>query len=244
MMKYIHIAIISAFLFYACSSSYEIATIEDSQQKFTTLYKKEDALIEARILPYREQLENSMGEVIAVAAIDMSKAQPESTLGNLLSDATQEMASVYSSDKNIDAAIINYGGIRVPGINKGEITLGNVFEIMPFDNYLVVVELKGEVLQEVCNVIAAKGGWPVAGINFKIKDGKAEDVHVASKQLDLSKTYRIAISDYLAGGGDNLAMLKTLPYENTNILLRDAFILYFKQKKVLNAKLENRISYE
>lgn len=242
-MKKVHIYILTIILFASCNNTYQINSIVDSQQKFTVDYEKEDALIEHNIQPYRENLENSMNTIIAKASKNMNKAQPESTLGNLLADATFAMGAKYSN-KKIDAAIINYGGIRVPSINKGNVTLGNVYEIMPFDNYLVVLEISGKTLQDVCNIIAAKGGWPISGISFKIVGAKASDIKINGENLNETLLYTIAISDYLAGGGDNLAMLKDIAFENTNILLRDAFIEYFKIEQNLNAELENRISNE
>lgn len=242
-MKQLFKHIILLVLLNSCSSSYYVSEIQDSQQKFTENYIKEDALIEHHIEPYRENLENSMNGVIAVALDNMNKAQPESTLGNLLADATFEIAEKYS-EQAIDVAIINYGGIRVPSINKGDVTLGNVYEIMPFDNYLVILKISGQTFQEVCNVIASKGGWPVSGVQFTINNGKANDVRIGGKSIEHTAFYTIAISDYLAEGGDNLAMLKEVSFINTNILLRDAFIEYFKMKQNLNAQLENRISNE
>lgn len=242
-MKKLFLNIIIIISLSACSSSYQVSEINDSQQKFTSDYIKEDTLIEHNIEPYRESLENTMNGVIATATKNMSKAKPESTLGNLLANATFEIAQKHSN-KNIDVAIINYGGIRVPSINKGAVTLGNVYEIMPFDNYLVTLEISGATLQELCNVIAEKGGWPIAGMQFTIKNSEATNIKIGGKNIDSSSIYNIALSDYLAGGGDNLAMLKDITFENTNILLRDAFVEYFKQVQELNAELENRIINE
>ena len=87
-----------------------------------------------------------------------------------------------------------------------------------------------------------------AGVQFKINNGKAVDIKVKGVELDLSKVYVVAISDYLANGGDNLEMLKELPQYNTNVLLRDAFIEYFRSVQalgqLLDANNENRIVNE
>ena len=136
------------------------------------------------------------------------------------------MASEYTHS-SIDIGIINYGGIRVPSLTKGPVTIGNVYELMPFDNYLVVLSLTGKQVQSMLDAIAASGGWPVAGVTFTIKDNTADDVQINGKRLHSESTYHIAISDYLANGGDNMDMLKGLPQENTNVLLRDAFKAYF-----------------
>lgn len=222
-----------------------VSSIEDSQTKFDANYLQEDAYIDSMIYPYREHLDSSMNEVLVYAAKDLVKAKPESNLGNLLADACLIMAEEYSK-KHVDLAILNYGGIRVPSINKGSVSLGNVYELMPFDNYLVLMNLDGASIKQLLDLIALGGGWPVSGLSFEIENAEAKNVKLAGKPLDLNKQYTIAISDYLANGGDNLELLKAFKQENTNVLLRDAFIEYFKKlaanDKMLDANVEGRIT--
>jgi 2',3'-cyclic-nucleotide 2'-phosphodiesterase (5'-nucleotidase family) len=235
------------FVLNACNASYSVSNVADQQQKFDASYTFEDPVIEAEILPYRRELEASMNELLAVAAQNLTKAKPESTLGNLLADASLEMAEIYTG-KKVDVGIINYGGIRVPSISKGNVSLGNVYELMPFDNYLVTLSLEGKILEQVLQKIASGGGWPVTGIQFTIKEGKAVNIKINGKAINDTTIYVVAISDYLANGGDNLEMLKGLAQNNTDVLLRDAFIDYFKaihaEGQLLDAVLENRISNE
>ena len=239
--------IFSLLLITSCQTGYFVTSVSDSQQKFDASYTLQDLEIEQEILPYREELESSMNEVLVVCAKNLVKAKPESSLGNLLADATLSRAAAYTKTK-VDVGIMNYGGIRVPSISAGKVTLGNVYEVMPFDNYLVTLELSGSILNDVLQKIALGGGWPVAGIQFKIKNGSAIDIKVNGEDLDFATYYIVAISDYLANGGDNLEMLKDLPQNNTNVLLRDAFIDYFRninaQGKLLDANIENRIVNE
>jgi len=237
----------SIIFLFSCQTGYFVTSVEDSQQKFDESYTKQDEAIETEILPYRIELEASMNEILVVCAKNLPKEKPESLLGNLLADASIAIAEQYTQSK-IDAGIMNYGGIRVPSISAGNVTLGNVYEVMPFDNYLVTLDMSGLILNEVLQKIAAGGGWPLAGIQFKIKDGQAVDIKIQGAPLDLNKNYVVAISDYLANGGDNLEMLKELPQQNTNVLLRDAFIEYFKQinarGELLDAAIEKRIVNE
>jgi len=236
-----------SFSLISCNRSFTFYDVEDKQQKFTAEYLEQDHSIENKIIPYRTQLEESMSELVVVASANLAKAKPSSPLGNLLADATKEMASTLLG-QDIDAGIMNYGGIRVPSISKGEVTLGNVYELMPFDNYLVVINLSGDQLTEVCHAIAAGGGWPVSGLKFKITNGTASQISVNSKPLNLEQEYSVAISDYLANGGDHLDMLRGLPQINTNTLLRDAFLDYFKRihdnGDVLQLNNETRVSDE
>ena len=225
MKKYSFIFVV-LLLLSACSKAYLIYDVETNQLPIHADYPNQDEEIESIISPYRDDLASTMNKVIARVEIDLFKDKPSSSLGNLLADATLAMASEYTHS-SIDIGIINYGGIRVPSLTKGPVTIGNVYELMPFDNYLVVLSLTGKQVQSMLDAIAASGGWPVAGVTFTIKDNTADDVQINGKRLHSESTYHIAISDYLANGGDNMNMLKGLPQENTNVLLRDAFKAYF-----------------
>lgn len=120
-----------------------------------------------------------------------------------------------------------------------------VFEMMPFDNIIILQKVSGVVLKQFLDHIAGRGGWPLAGITMVIKKGKAENVLIGGKTLDLSATYTIANSDYVANGGDNSEMLKTIPQINRGVLLRDALIEYIqefsKQGKPVTVTVLNRV---
>ncbi|MBA2330043.1 MAG: 5'-nucleotidase C-terminal domain-containing protein [Flavisolibacter sp.] len=205
-----------------------------------------DSVMVRMMQPYRDSIEKSMNEVIGVAAITLEKKQPEGTLGNFMADAI-----LYSARKkfntSVDAAVINYGGIRLHQLPKGEITTGKIFELMPFDNMLVLQRLKGSLLQEFLNFIADKGGWPVAGISMLIKDKRATNVLIGGKPLEVEKIYTIAISGYVASGGDNATLLKDIPQQSLVYTLRDAIFDYIEvlqaQGKQITATDENRIKH-
>lgn len=198
------------------------------------------------LTPYKDSLNKSMNEVVGFSVNGLSKKQPESVLGNFMTDAMKAMAE-KKFNKKIDAAFINYGGIR-SYIPKGEITVGKIFELMPFDNLIVLQELKGNVLKEFLQHCCAKGGFPVSyGITYSFKENKLADAFVNGKQIDDNATYTIANSDYIANGGDNCEMLKKLAKQNINYLMRDALIEYAKQLtfegKTIDSKIENRVVY-
>lgn len=205
-----------------------------------------DTLVYSIIKPYSAKLGEIMEEVVVYSSGTFTKMQPESTLGNLLADATKEIAQIHTN-QNIDVAIVNYGGIRVPELSKGKVTIGHIYELMPFDNYLVTIDLTGSELNQVLQAIAKTGGWPISGASFNISNNQeAINVRVGNRALHPNFIYTIALSDYIASGGDNMSMLVPLVQNNTGILLRDAFIQYFteigKQGKELEAKIEGRIN--
>lgn len=198
------------------------------------------------LAPYKVTLDKSMNDVIGFSVNGLSKKQPESGLGNFMCDAIKTMAE-KKFNKKIDAAFINYGGIR-SYIPKGEITIGKIFDLMPFDNLVVLQELKGEKLKSFLKHICSKGGWPVSkGCTYSIKDKTLSEVFVNDEIIDENKTYIIANSDYIANGGDNCDMLKPIAKQNINYLMRDAIIEYVKQLtqegKTIDAKPENRVTY-
>lgn len=242
MMRYSYIYIVSILL---CASlwSCKVNQIAEYQYDYTEIdstYTTSDAHITDVIAPYKVDLDATMNEVIAVSKVEMTKAKPESLLGNLLSDATLAIGQKYHDEK-VDIGIVNYGGIRVPSLSAGNVTLGNIYEIMPFDNYLVILEVEGSILREALNSIAVRGGWPISGANFSIKNNEAIHIYIGGEKLDENRVYKIAISDYVANGGDKMSMFKSLERTNTNVLLRDAFIEYFKTEKEVDATLENRV---
>jgi 2',3'-cyclic-nucleotide 2'-phosphodiesterase (5'-nucleotidase family) len=183
---------------------------------------------------------------LAELANDLSKKMPESTLGNMMADILLNKTQQYA-DKKIDFAVLNYGGIRIPSLTKGTLKVIHAYNLMPFDNYLVTQELNGQQVQDFCDSIALKKGWPVSGIAFKIKNDKAVEVKVHGQSLDPSKKYELATNDYLAGGGDGMAFLKDIPNQNTGVLFRDAIMEYWKEQqaagKKIDAQIENRIIY-
>jgi 2',3'-cyclic-nucleotide 2'-phosphodiesterase (5'-nucleotidase family) len=183
---------------------------------------------------------------VAELDTDLSKSQPESTLGNLMADILKTKTAIYTRDK-IDAAILNYGGIRMSSLTKGALNIEHAYMLMPFDNYIVEQVLTGQQLQDVCDSIAIKNGWPVAGISFQIKEKKAINILVNNIPINLGQKYSIAISDYLANGGDGLTFLKQIPQKQTGKLFRDAIIEYWQEQTKLGNKIssaiENRISY-
>lgn len=197
------------------------------------------------IQPYSVEVNRTMNKVIGFTPATMTKRLPESSLGNFMADCMLVMGS-KKFGVPIDIAFMNQGGIRA-SINKGNITVGNVYELMPFDNLLVIQALKGSVLEAFLNHIAADGGWPISkGSSFKIKNKQAVDIMINGKPLDRNATYLTANSDYIAQGGSDAAMLKVFPFQNKGYLIRDALIEYIHEitasGKPVDAKIENRVT--
>lgn len=186
-----------------------------------------------------------MNEVIAQVGTNLEKKQPEGTLGNVMADVMLAGAR-KGYGKPVDAAFMNYGGIRLTQIAPGPLTRGKVFELSPFDNIVVVLTIRGNVLKQFLDHIAGRGGWPVAGLRMSMTGNKAHDVVIGGKPLNEAAEYTIAVLDYNANGGDDCNMLINLPRLNNGIIFRDQLIEYFtqlqKEGKSISASVEGRIT--
>ena len=245
-----HLPRLSSFLFAAClftsCSPRHLYVQEHKEQQYTI--KKEDpsdSSLTSMLRPYKRGVDTQMQVVIGHTDIPLTKAQPESTLGNFLADAT--LMAAQKIDPKVVAAVGNYGGIRITYISPGVITRGKMYELMPFDNMLTIIEIPGAVLQQFCDAMAARKGWPVSGISFIIKDKQATDISIAGQPLNPSLVYKIAVNDYISRGGDNCDFLQPLKKRTTTVFLRDAMIEYVaaleEEGKPLHPTLQKRIQY-
>jgi 2',3'-cyclic-nucleotide 2'-phosphodiesterase (5'-nucleotidase family) len=194
---------------------------------------------------YKGSTDSIMNKVIGFSMRSLFRKQPESELGNFLTDCMKEMAE-KKFGKKVDAAFLNYSGIR-SFIPKGDVSIGKIFEIMPFDNLIVLQDIRGNVLMQFLAKIADKGGWPISGITMKITDKKASNVMIGGKPLDEQAIYTIANVDYIANGGSECDMLRGIPQLNKGYVYRDALIAYIgqitKEGKPIEAKVEGRLTY-
>lgn len=217
------------------SCAKKVWQVTDADTKYYRFDDKLDATadqsVDELIEPYRAELDAEMNEVIGEIAHDMSKRLPESTLGNFVAELLKDQTEMIIGD-SLDFAMQNHGGLRINSLAKGPINRGKVFELMPFDNMLVVITADGKVIKKLFDVVAYKGGWPMTDdINLSIKDTIAAEVLIHGKPIDDNKMYKFAINDYIANGGDNCDFLSEGKIETLNITVRDAIIDYLERTK-------------
>jgi len=181
--------------------------------------------------PYRDSLEKSMGEILAYTAWGMSKELPEGRLGNYCSDACLRQVREICKDKKLplpQICLLNHGGLRA-SFPSGAIRMGNVFEVMPFENELVMMKLRGIQLDSIIQFVAAKGGAPLSGLGFSLNQKTAVDIRVGGEEFSPESEYIIIASDFIATGGDGFPVMKDLTVKtNTGLKVRDALILDLK----------------
>lgn len=161
-----------------------------------------DEKIATFVMPYKQQLEADMNQVIGHSETRLTKpgTQAETLLGNFFTDAL--LHEGRKLDPEIDFAFGTKGGLRIE-LPKGDITKGHIFELMPFENQLVILELTSEKVEQLANYIAASNGQPLSGMRMQIRNGKASNIIIGTRPLQKNKTYKLLTYDYLANGGDN-----------------------------------------
>ena len=206
--------------------------------------------IEDFITPYRQNIDADLNSVLAYAAENIDKKGIWQTkIGNLQSDITLARASkilMLREKKNVDICLLNNGGIRSI-INKGNVTTRTAFELMPFENSLVVAALKGEqVLEMIAYLIKEKKPHPLAGLTFTIdKDNVAKNILVQNQALDVQRIYYVATNDYLYNGGDSMNFFqKSSKMYDLDYKLRNVWIDYFKEVDTIPVLTDIRIVKE
>jgi len=240
------------FIFGACKAQYVKTSYETSNMVVSDSLNQLDSQLVQIYFPYKKMLEKDMNRVIAVSSQEMAKEKPESGLTNFLADLLLEEGKRYlnSTQNNFqpDISYFNYGGIRT-FLPEGKITVGKIYELMPFENEMVFLKLNGHQVNEFLDAVANKGGDSVGGVRFKIVDEKAIAIIVGNNPLQLEKSYWIVTNDYIAQGGDDLEMLtERSEFAKSGQKIRDVIISHLEKLnekgEILNAETDGRITSE
>jgi 2',3'-cyclic-nucleotide 2'-phosphodiesterase (5'-nucleotidase family) len=226
-------------------------TEKESQASHTKLQEAQQNQIENYIKPYREHINNELDSILAYCPVSLDKSDGkwQTTIGNLLADVTLQRGNIVFMARekmNINLCILNNGGIRSI-LPKGNVTTRTAFEIMPFENSLVVVALKGEQIFELVDYfIATQKPHPLSGITFTInKENSAKNILVQGKAIEKDAVYYVATSDYLANGGDNMNFFKKgVQKYDLDYKLRNVLIDYFKEVDTIPVINDVRVSVE
>jgi 2',3'-cyclic-nucleotide 2'-phosphodiesterase (5'-nucleotidase family) len=134
------------------------------------------------------------------------------------------------------------GGMRCEW-PAGAITKEKVFELMPFDNELVVLTLKGEDVIALCESFARYGGQGVAGMRVTVIDGHLADVQVGGKAVNPKALYTVATSDYLSGGTDHMdALTRYVDYWRSELKIRDLYLEAVQTQDTIRAAVDGRMT--
>jgi 2',3'-cyclic-nucleotide 2'-phosphodiesterase (5'-nucleotidase family) len=244
------IFITHAFVISCGKPSYQLTKIEGKRIPITETLQQTPE-IEKYIQPYHDHIDSDLSAILAYnpETLDKNGGKWQSNLGNLLADISLKAGDkVFQlrEKKSVNICLLNSGGIRSI-LPKGNVTARTAFEIMPFENSLMVIALKGEQVHELVDYfIATKKAHPIAGITFTInKDYTAKNILIQGKPLDLNTVYYVATNDYLANGGDNMNFFKKgIQKYDLDYKIRNILIDYFKEVDTIPLINDIRITEE
>ena len=231
------LGLILSGLLFSCNASYQHLAKADVEYIRTTKNISSNTEIHDMVAPYKTEMEAQMNEALGMLPEDLKKDRPNSNMGNWFCDALQSMAEKHYGPE-VDFSLQNYGGLRLPFLGKGELIKSQIYELMPFDNKLVVLKLDGNNTQKLLNAIAEDRGWPMSrGVEFKAQHEKAVDIKIKGAEFDINKVYYVAMPDYVANGGGGCDFLKEFEQFDTGLFIRDAVIEYLQDLKKSNTPI-------
>lgn len=196
------------------------------------LDKKVDPAFSDMIDAYSAAVKKEMDVVIGTCPHAIRKGSPESPLGNLTADALLWMAEDKYGVK-ADVGLYNSGGIRAE-ISAGDLTVGDVYAVYPFDNVLSVVTLKGSDLMRLFDYVASSGGLPISKtVKMVISNKKVKSVTVNGQPVDNDKEYTVATIDYLVNLG-RYGLENAIRRNDSPDIIRDNFVEYFRYLALQN----------
>jgi len=201
-----------------------------------------DPKIQAVIDKYNVKVKPLMGQLVGKTNVDMPKkyaeGQLDAPLGNVISDALR-------SKTGADVAVYNWGGIRDENLPGGDVTRGTIYRILPFDDQVVRLDLKGSDLLELMSqgLLGKEGPLQMSGVQVtaNLAAKKILEVKVGGRVVDPNATYTVATTEFLAGGGDSCKALTQGTLTNRYDFARDVFIDYLDDQPVLQAPATGRI---
>ena len=237
------------FLFASCHSAYEVTKAEGRMQPIDSTYDvAPDAEAIALLAPYKAKIDSMMYRVVGTAEMSWIKELPKASFPIWWPMCAR--SGCAGAWKTCRYGLVNMGGLRNV-LTEGPITCSNIYEILPFENSLCVVTLKGVYLKQLFESIAARGGEGVSGVNLRItKSGKLLGATVAGKPVVDDKLYTVATIDYLADGNSDMTALIQAEKRDCppGATLRGLFMDYVEQQtaagKKITSRMEGRITVE
>lgn len=206
------------------------------------LYQKEipqDEKLAGRLKKYQDEADKKLsievGSVNGKLEGDRSVVRYRpSNLGRLIARAQRERTGA-------DVSVMNGGGIR-DSIQAGKVSYKDILRVQPFGNIISYVGLTGselrEYLQTISKIKPGSGGYPqFDNVSFDVdKEGVIGNILIGGKPLKEQKVYRLALSDFLANGGDHYPKVADRPsYVNTGFVDADVLKLYFERHSPIDA---------
>ena len=247
MKKGILSALISLCLLVGCKNKISLSKIGAQRIEINdSIAPNKD--IEAFITPFRNHVDSSLNAAVSYSKTYYSKKDGElnTAIGNMMADAVMKQAGpVFKSrtGHTLDFVLLNHGGIRST-IPKGAVTKRTAYEVMPFENEVVVVGLPGNQVNKLLVYLkSSKRAHPVSKELELIlnRDYDILSARIKGETIDPDRIYYVATSDYLFNGGDRMSFFQpNALFEELDYKIRNILIDYFMTVDTLSASIDNR----
>lgn len=198
-----------------------------------------------KIISKYEPMVTPLMEIVGYSAAEYSKERPESELSDFTADILRESAA-DAVGYNIDLAMMNFGRIRT-SLPKGAVRVYDIMSIFPFNNYIVVLDVKGSDLKEIFNSMVQHRRYEVySNVKMITENNKIVKLEVGGAPIKDNKIYKLATLDFIYQGGDSFGLKgMTGNPVSTDILVRDAVARYISKMtergETIKLKDENRV---
>ena len=199
------------------------------------------------VQPYKLHIDEQMNEVLSFSEFDLKKTDGElnTAIGNMMADAVMELANpIFKSrtGEDIDIVLLNHGGIR-SAIARGDITTRTAFQVMPFENEVVVAAMEADDVQKIIRYLIDAGTpHPVSGIKLVLgPNNELEEFLIDGKPLQQDEIYHVATNDYLLQGGDNMIFFENaVNVTEVDYKIRNLLLDYFGSKDTISPVVDER----
>lgn len=188
-----------------------------------------DAKVDPGLSKYLDRqkalLDKKMNEVIGHCDVTMNVEAPQSPLSDFLTELLLKDGPGAVKQAPCDFSILNFGGIRT-NLQAGDVTVGDIFKISPFDNFLAVGTIKGSELRKAISRFRLDAlAAATAGVNVSYKNNEPYKILVQDKEIQDDTVYRFITLNFIAEGGDNiLSDVKFESMEYSTLVFRDFII--------------------
>ncbi|WP_005038296.1 bifunctional metallophosphatase/5'-nucleotidase [Holophaga foetida] len=203
----------------------------------------------ARLLEaYNAQLSATFKEVVGESLVFLDGERgriryEETNLGNFVSD-------IMRQHTGSDLALLNAGSLRA-SLDKGPVTIEDIFKVMPYPNEILVARLTGaELLEALVRSVRGSrededGGFlHVSGITMRIRGHSVTEVKVGGNPIDPARTYTVTLTDFMHAGGDGYKVFTGKPATNTRLPLRELLVDTIRKQGRVTAKVDGRMFRE
>ncbi len=229
---------------------------------------EEDAQAAAILQPYTDQIEEKKKTVVALASDDILRGSAASSFNSGPGPVAADSMVFKTISQGATIAILPRGGVKADFL-AGNITMGDVLSVLPYNSLLCTIEMTGTEVKnaledgidyQVVNNPRGPSNCPwypyVSGLKFDVIENAAKGSRVTNIQyrstlggsytdFDLDATYRITVTSYVAGGGDGYTTLKNIPAArktDTGFIDSDAFSEYLVSLGTVSNPTEVRVT--